>query len=166
VGSVLGSRDERLAHDLDEAARLFAAIKRKRAADTPDGRALTTAVIGVCERFAGPSRILLRPIPRILMRGLLPAETCAMLGVPKLGLWHTAYRPWLRAVARLVNRKKSTVFQGLPDTARLSALISQRLLEDIVTLPRGGERTVFHMPEQLARSWGVAQAPVRSVSAR
>ena len=155
VGHVLGIRDELLAHNLDDAARLFDAIKRKRAADTPDGRALTAAVIGVCESFAGPSRILLRPIPRILMRGLLQAETCAMLAVPKLGLWHTAYRPFLRTSARLVNRNASDVFQGLPDTARLSALISHRILEEIVTQPRGGQRTAFHMPEQLARSWGV-----------
>src|SRR5262245_2671216 len=166
VGHVLGIRDELLAHDLEEAARLFDAIKRTRAADTPDGRALTAAVLAVCESFTGPSRILLRPIPRILMRGLLQAETCAMLGVPKLGLWHTAYRPFLRTVARLFHGKASAVFQGLPDTARLSALISRRLLEDIVTLPRGGQRTAFHMPERLAESWGVAQAPARSVSAR
>jgi len=166
VGHVLGIRDELLVHDFEDAARLFDAIKRKRVADTPDGRALTAAVIGVCESFAGPSRILLRPIPRILMRGLLTAETCAMLDVPKLGLWQTAYRPFLRTVARLVNRKAGAVFQGLPDTARLSALLSQRILEDIVTLPRGGQRTAFHMPEQLAKSWGVAQAPARSVSAR
>ena len=93
-----------------------------------------------------------------------------MLGVPKLGLWHTAYRPFLRTVARLVNRKASAVFQGLPDSARLSALISHRLLEDIVTLPRAGQRTAFHMPEQLAQRWGVStgspQAPMSSVSAR
>jgi hypothetical protein len=100
------------------------------------------------------------------MRGLLTAETCAMLGVPKLGLWPIAYRPLLRATARVFNRRASTVFQDLPDTARLSALISQRLLEDIVTLPRGGQRTAFHMPERLAESWGVAQAPTRSASAR
>jgi hypothetical protein len=166
VGHVLGIRDELLAQDFEEAARLFDAIKRKRAADTPDGRALTAAVIAVCESFAGPSRILLRPIPRILMWGLLQSETCAMLGVPKLGLWHSAYRPFLRTGARLLNRKKSAVFQGLPETARLSALISHRILEDIVTLPRGGQRTAFHMPEQLAQSWGVAQAPASAVSAR
>jgi hypothetical protein len=155
VGHVLGIRDDLLAHDLEDAARLFDAIKRQRAADTPDGRALTAAVIGVSESFAGPSRILLRPIPRILMRGLLQAETCAMLAVPTLGLWQSAYRPFLRRVARLVNRTATDAFRDLPDTARLSALLSHRLLEDIVTLPRGGERTAFRMPEHLARSWGI-----------
>jgi hypothetical protein len=158
VGHVLGIRDELLTHDLDDAARLFDAIKRTRAADTPDGRALTAAVLGVSESFAGPSRILLRPIPRILMRGLLQAETCAMLAVPTLGLWQSAYRPFLRRVARLVNRTATDAFQNLPDTARLSALLSYRLLEDIVALPRGGERTAFRIPEQLARSWGVGSA--------
>jgi hypothetical protein len=79
-----------------------------------------------------------------------------MLAVPTLGLWQSAYRPFLRRVARLVNRTATDAFQNLPDTARLSALLSHRLLEDIVTLPRGGERTAFHMPEQLARSWGIA----------
>jgi hypothetical protein len=158
VGHVLGIRDELLVHDLEEAAQLFDAIKRRRAADTPDGRALTAAVIGVCERFAGPSRILLRPIPRILMHGLLQAETCAMLGVPTLGLWHTAYRPFLRVGTRVFHRTASDTFQDLPDIARLSALISRRLLEEIVAQPRGGQRTAFHMPEQLARSWGIASS--------
>jgi hypothetical protein len=161
VGHVLGIREELLAHDIEDAARLFDAIKRRRAADTPDGRALTAAVTAVCERFAGPSRILLRPIPRILMRGLLQAETCEMLAVPTLGPWHLAYRPFLRAVARLTNRSTSDVFRDLPLTARLSALISQRLLEDLVALPRGGERTAFHMPESLARRWGIATPAAR-----
>jgi hypothetical protein len=155
VGHVLGIRDDLLAHDLEDAGRLFDAIKQRRAADTVDGRALTAAVIGVCERFAGPSRILLRPIPRILMRGLLLPETCAMLAVPTLGLWHTAYRPFLRTVARFFNRTRSHAFRDLPDAARLSALLSQRLLRDIVAVPRGGQRTAFRIPDQLARSWGI-----------
>ena len=156
VGHVLGIRDELLAHDLDDAARLFDAIKRTRAADTPDGRALTAAVIGVSESFAGPFRILLRPIPRILMRGLLQAETCAMLARaearplahPRIGRSCEGWR--VSSTGR-----PADAFQNLPDTARLSALISYRLLEDIVTLPRGGQRTAFHIPEKLARSWGV-----------
>ena len=156
VGHVLGIREELLAHDLEEAAQLFDAIKRQRAADTPDGRALTAAVIGVCESFAGPSRILLRPIPTILMRGLLQPETCAMLAVPTPGLWQAAYRPFLRSVARFFNRTASDAFKDLPDTARLSALISRRLLEDIVALPRGGQRTAFRIPDHLAQSWGIA----------
>jgi len=156
VGHVLGIREELLAHDLEGAAQLFDAIKRQRAADTPDGRALTAAVIGVCESFAGPSRILLRPIPTILMRGLLQPETCAMLAVPTPGLWQAAYRPFLRSVARFFNRTASDAFKDLPDTARLSALISRRLLEDIVALPRGGQRTAFRIPDHLAQSWGIA----------
>jgi len=155
VGHVLGIREELMAHDIDEAARLFEAIKRKRAADTPDGRTLTRAVLGVAESFAGPSRILLRPIPRILMRGLLTAETCTMLGVPPLGLWATSYQPFLRLVARATNTSASDVFRDLPATAQLSALVSQRLLEELVSQPRGGQRTAFHMPDKLAKRWGI-----------
>jgi hypothetical protein len=168
VGHVLGIREDMMAHDLDEAARLFGAIKRQRAADTRDGRALTAAVLAVCESFAGPSRILLRPVPRILMRGLLQAETCTMLGIPEPGLWETAYRPLLGVLARGTNTAAGDAFKDLPLTARLSALVSRRLLEDLVTLPRGGERTAFHMPESLAQRWGVemAQTPARSASAR
>ena len=166
VGHVLGIADELLARDVDDAARLFEAIKARRAGDTPDGRALTTSLIGVVESFAGTSRILLGPIPRILMRGLLPAATCDMLGVPWLGIWPRVYRPLLRASARVVNGVKSDVFQGLPGLAGASALISRRLLEDIVTRPRGGARTAFHIPDSLAREWGLAQPPARSASAR
>lgn len=156
VGRVLGVAEELLARDVEDAARLFEAIKRRRAADTPDGRALTTSLIGVIESFAGPSRILLRPIPHILMRALLPPETCAMLGVPGLGLWDRAYRPLLRVTVRVVNGVKRDVFQGLPGLAGASAMLSRRLLEDIVAQPRGGARTTFRIPESLARSWGMA----------
>jgi ER-bound oxygenase mpaB/B'/Rubber oxygenase, catalytic domain len=155
VGHVLGVTEELLARDVEEAARLFEAIKRRRAADTPDGRALTTSLLGVIESFAGPSRILLRPIPHILMRALLAPETCAMLGVPGLGLWDRAYRPLLRMTVRVVNGVKSDVFQGLPGLAGASAMISRRFLEEIVTKPRGGARTVFRIPESLARSWSI-----------
>jgi hypothetical protein len=155
VGHVLGVAEELLARDVEEAARLFEAIKRRRAADTPDGRALTTSLLGVLQSFAGPSRILLRPIPHILMRALLPAETCAMLGVPGLGLWDHAYRPLLRVTVRVVNGVKRDVFQGLPGLAGASAMISRRFLEEIVSKPRGGTRIAFHIPESLARSWGI-----------
>jgi hypothetical protein len=156
VGHILGIRDELLARDVEDAAALFEEIKRWRAADTPDGRALTTSLIDVCESFAGPSQILLRPIPRILMRGLLLPETCEMLAVPSLEPEHLAYRPLLRATARIVNGVKTDVFQGLPDVAGVSALFSRRLLEVIVARPRGGARTVFQIPERLALSWGIA----------
>jgi hypothetical protein len=96
------------------------------------------------------------------MRGLLQPETCAMLAVPTLGLWHTAYRPFLRRVARFVNRTASDAFRDLPDAAHLSALISRRLLEDIVALPRGGQRTAFRIPDHLAQSWGIASRGVRA----
>jgi hypothetical protein len=155
VGHLLGIRDELLARDVADSAALFEAIKRRRAADTPDGRALTRSLIEVCESFAGPSQVLLRPIPRILMRGFLRAETCDMLGVPRLGPWPLVYRPLLTAAVRVVNGVRSDVFQGLPGLAGLSALIGRRLLEDIVTRPRGGARTAFHIPEQLARGWGI-----------
>jgi mpaB/rubber oxygenase-like protein len=155
VGHVLGVDDELLTGDVEDAARLFEAIKRRRAADTPDGRALTTSLVGVIESFAGPSQILLRPIPRILMRALLLPQTCDMLGVPGLGVWHRTYRPLLRASVRVVNGVKTDVFQGLPGLAGASAMISRRLLEDIVARPRGGARTAFHIPESLARSWGL-----------
>jgi hypothetical protein len=158
VGHVLGIADEMLARDVEDAARLFETIKQRRASDTPDGRALTTSLIGVIEGFAGPSQILLRPIPRILMRGLLLAETCEMLGVPGLGVWPRVYRPLLRASVRVVNGVKSDVFQQLPGLAGASALISRRLLEDIATRPRGGARTAFHIPESLARGWGLTLA--------
>lgn len=168
VGHVLGIREDLMAHDLDEAARLFEMLKRTRAADTRDGRVLTAAVLAVVESFAGPSRILLRPVPHILMRGLLQAETCAMLGIAELGLWQTAYRPVLAFLARGTNTAAGDVFKDLPLTAKLSALVSRRLLEELVRLPRGGERTAFHMPESLAQRWGIemAQAPARSASAR
>jgi hypothetical protein len=159
VGHLIGVRDELLARDGADAADLFEAIKRRRAADTPDGRALTVSLIGVCESFAGHSRVLLRPIPRILMRGLLRAETCEMLGVPRLGPWPLAYRPLLRAAVRVVNGVKSDVFQGLPGLAGVSALLSRRILESIVTQPRGGARSPFRIPEQLARGWGITSAP-------
>jgi hypothetical protein len=155
VGHVLGIRDDLLARDVEDAAALFAAIKQRRAADTPDGRALTASLLGFCESFAGPSRLLLRPVPRILMRGLLRPETCGMLGVPELSPWHLAYRPLLRATVRVGNGVKSDVFRGLPGLAGASAWVSRRLLEDIVARPRGGSRTAFRIPERLARSWGI-----------
>ena len=102
-----------------------------------------------------PSRILLRPIPRILMRGLLTAETCTMLGVPALGVWATSYQPFLRLAARTTNMSASDVFRDLPVTAQLSALVSQRLLDELVNHPRGGQRTAFHMPDRLAKRWGI-----------
>lgn len=160
VGYILGIREDLLARDVEDAAALFEAIKRRRAADTPDARALTASLIEVCESFAGPSRILLRPIPRILMRGLLRPETCEMLAVPGLGPWHLTYRPLLRATVVVGNGVKSDVFQGLPGLAGVSAWISRRLLEEIVARPRGGSRTAFHIPDRLARSWGIDERSV------
>lgn len=157
MGHILGICDEVLPQTVKDANALFEAIKQRRALDTPDGRALTVALVGFCEGIARPPRILVRPIVRMLMRGLLGPKTSDMLGVPKLSLWHRAYRIVLRTVVLIVNALKSDLFHALPGIGGVSAMLSRQWLEDVVSQPRGGNRTAFRLPDRLIEQWRLEQ---------
>ena len=163
IGHVLGIEDRFLARDPADARELFEAIKRRRSADTRDGRLLTRALLDYIEGFSPAPQFVFRPIGRILMYTLLAPETCAQLGVRGLKWMERIARVGLLWLVRIVNGFYGPLFQDAPGTGGRAALLAKAMLNELVSVERGGNRPPFRIPDRLAEQWRVAQAaPQRS----
>jgi mpaB/rubber oxygenase-like protein len=153
VGHVLGVSDDLLPTTVDEAAALFEAIKRRRAAATADGQALTASLMTFSERFVPWPRWLFAPLVPLLVHDLLSPETCRLVGLPPLGVGRRLHAAVLRPLARVVAQLRSDVLRDHPGASVVSAWLAQATLRQLVRLPRGGTRGAFTIPDQLARAW-------------
>lgn len=153
VGHLLGVRRDLLIDDPEQAGALFEAIKRRRMADTADGRALTAALLADFDRLDQP-RFVFFPSSRLLMHSLLTPQTCAYLGVPQLTWTERLKKRWLLAAVWFANAFKRDTFRAMPGLSGLSVLIATELLNVLVKAPRGA-RPPFQIPDELAAAWQI-----------
>jgi hypothetical protein len=152
VGHLMGVRDELLPRTPKTAENLFEAIKAQQKGPTPEGRALTRAVMDAMRKMARGrvARVLTtRRMIRVMMTEFLPAETAQILDV----------RP-LNAFERLVSRRLfnalaelTSALDRLSHRERVLRFVERQIATAVVLhlsqLPRGGERGLFAMPEEL-----------------
>lgn len=133
VGGMLGVDVERLPADVATARQLLAAIRRRRFAPSPEGRALMAQLLEGMERHMPAS--WLRPAPRYLIHHLLGEDVALGLGCP------SPPRAW-RRLAMLTTRA------SLPSSlaARLSDLTARPLLTAMTYVKLSGAPARFAMP--------------------
>ena len=148
IGHVLGVRGELIAPTVADSRRLWRRITDRNWAPSPEGAAMTDALIGAMEH-AVPGTIF-DGFPAYLVRHLGGDELGDMLDVPA--------RDWtsvLAAPLRLFGRGSDAAGDVSPVVAAITAQFSKRLLDGFGWVARGGERAPFDIPQQLADSWGV-----------
>ncbi len=131
------------------AAELFDTIKARQKARTPDGAKLTRSLRLLMERMNPPPKVLTRRLPRILMRELLDPETCALLDVPKLGLFDRAARAALLSVVRAFSLVRHEAYHDIAGTGRLAGWLSEGILKRLLAVPRMGNRQPYRLPDRL-----------------
>ncbi len=78
IGHVMGVRDDLLAHTYEEGQLLFERIKKRRRGPSPEGQALTAAMLEwMVKTLPGP----LDPLPKMMLCQLMGDEDAALLGV-------------------------------------------------------------------------------------
>jgi hypothetical protein len=149
VGFVMGI-DERLLPETPEGAtRLMEAIQRRHIRASPEGRAMTQALLEMT-RHITPGNAF-DGLPATLMRYLLGDANADLIGVPAAD-WNRIIIGPLRVLGWMVDKKVD--LHG-PLLAKLMSLLGRRFLDGLAWVNRGPERLPFRIPSTLRESWRV-----------
>ena len=147
IAHMVGVRDELLVRDLSDAADLVAAIRRRNFAPSPEGAAMTAALLELLDEMS-PLRQLDRFFPT-LVRHLIGDQTADLVGVPQ-----GARRDWrfIDELAHLADFVENELAHH-EILQRIIEPVSRELLAAAVGIERGGERASFAIPTQLLAKW-------------
>jgi hypothetical protein len=124
-----------LVRDVDDAADLVDAIKRRHFEPSPEGQQLTLALLNLLDELT-PGHVFDDTIPP-LVRHLVGDDVADMLLVPE--------------------SKLDALMDDLEHLGRWAAMLvkpfGHDLLSTMFRLERGGERAPFAIPDELARTW-------------
>jgi len=153
VGRILGVHERLLPDSLDEARLLTLLIRQRQVEASPEGVALTGALIeGMKELVPGP----LEGLPASMIHFFLDQDQWQGLNVADM--MHVPRPDWTASIAQAI-----TYVGGFTDwvgdhtflPAKLLRLLSKDIVEAMLRVEAGGQRTHFHIPEQLQASWNL-----------
>ncbi len=161
VGEMLGVRPEVRPTTVDEATALVMAIRRRQHASSPEGIAMTAALVTTIEeltpslgtRSRPPTHVrgLGRLVP-VTIRHLIGDDVAELIDVPPS-------RPgWWRFVApllRLVRLDESDLERDALLKRTIEPL-ARVVIRGMFDHERGGTRPPFAIPDELARRWGLS----------
>lgn len=146
IGRIMGVREDLIPDDVRAARTLFETVAQRQSQASPEGKAMTQALLEMLGRYGIPGHAL--------MRHFLCPEMADGLGVEK-----HSFEEWLidRAVSE---REKFDSVAGL--LARRFPLLRKmalRLIQGFVTAELGGKRTPFVLPTNLNFEWHRSEMP-------
>lgn len=149
VGHLLGIDADLIPPSPAEGRDLMAAIRRRQHARSAAGEELTTSLLQFMAHVVPGN--LFDPLPAHVMRYLLDDEVADMLGVPGMDRLHRDVLAAGAALRRLVGLP----LRRVPEMDRLVEVFNHKLLEGLLLVTRGPERTAFRIPQSLRRRWGL-----------
>jgi hypothetical protein len=151
IGHVMGVRDDLLAHSVDEARLLFERIKARRRGASPEGQALTAALVGWME---GEMPRMMRRLPGEIMERLMDHDDLRLLGMDR-GERNAADRLWdgvLHAVEKVVEGVES-----LPLGRRAAEAMFSHLVKAVWDSEKTWMAEAFALPPALRQSWSLPE---------
>lgn len=149
VGHLLGVRDE-LNHESPAQGReLMDVIRRRQQVRSDAGKELTVALLEFLQHVVPGN--LLDPVPVHVMRHLVGDRVADMLGVPGMDRLDEGILTAEAALEHLVGLP----LRRVPAMSRLVEVFNHKLLEGLLMVTRGRERTPFLIPTSLRGSWGL-----------
>lgn len=148
VGALMGVEPQLLPKTVDEARAVTALIEQRQVAESPQGREMMSALLGMMQ--SNMPRMF-STIPGCLIREFLPQDVATFLGVPSHQLEEAMIRladDALIPMQRFVNRE-----------AKRSALVrwfSIHLLRWMLTVELDGQPARFALPDSLQEDWQIA----------
>ena len=152
VGHVMGVRDDLLAHSVEQARQLFDLIKARRRGASPEGKALTAALLGWMQ---GEMPYLLQHMPGEIMERLMDPEDLLLLGVDR-GERNVADHLWdgvLNVVERVADRVES-----LPLGRRAAEAMFSHIVKAVWSTEKEWMAEAFALPPSLRQSWDLPPA--------
>jgi hypothetical protein len=147
IGWQLGVKEEMIPVDVESAAELSAAIGRRQFEASPEGQAMTLALVQAIQ-YQLPGT-LLDAFPAMFITYFLGEETAAKIGIQDGELVGALAKPLSIFGTLLSDINRDAV---IADSARK---MSNLLINSAVFLKRGGDRPAFSIPDELKQKWGV-----------
>jgi hypothetical protein len=144
VGRILGIVDDLIPANPDEATQLCGIIQRRQIDPSPEGRALTTALLEMMAHYSPP---LFKGMPAALVRLFLPETVADGLGVPKHRLDQQLVNLGVRAEEALDTLTGSDLRQHHFRT------YGTHVVEMLIRAELGGRRPDFRIPTELHDTW-------------
>jgi len=154
VGHVMGVRDDLLVPTIEEAEALFRRIRDHQQGASEEGKMLTQALMEtITDVLDLPIGGKLAPV--VLLTTVLSPQTLAVLGVPPLPRCVSWLLVPVFAVLNWLIDARDALARDIPGFEALTVYLGRRWVTAITRLPRGGQRTLFRLPEQLATAWRI-----------
>jgi hypothetical protein len=154
VGRILGLDDRLNPTSVEDARKMSQLIRRRHVAYSPEGEAMMTALIQAMQEMI-PGRFL-DGIPASMIRYFLDQDLYQ--GVNVADLMRVPKPDWTSIIPlaiREVSGFRDWVGDNTQVAARLLRFISTDLVEGMLVVERGGQRTPFSIPERLQDLWGL-----------
>ena len=162
VAGMIGLRPELRPDDLEDAAMLVAAIRRRHYRSSPEGAAMTAALVELLEeltphlghRRSGPAHVrgLGRLVP-VVIRHLIGDETADLIAVPRARTrWRSMFAPLFTLIRRLESETEHD-----KRVKRCIEPFARAVLVGAFDAERGGIRAPFAIPDTLARTWELSR---------
>jgi hypothetical protein len=161
VGEMLGVHPEVRPTTVDDATALVTAIRRRQYASSPEGIAMTDALVTAVEEMTNnlgtrsrpPAHVrgLGRLVP-VTIRHLIGDDVADLVDVPpsRPGWWRL-----LAPLLRLFRREESDLERDAL-LMRMIEPLARAVLRGSFDHERGGTRPPFAIPDELARTWGLS----------
>ena len=148
VGQLMGIEPQLLPRTVADAASLTALIERRQVAESPQGREMTAALLGMMQaNMPHP----FQSMPGCLIREFLPPDVATFLGVPS--------HPLREEVIRLANDAMRPLQRFIDFESKRHALVrsfSIHLLRWMLHVELDGQPAKFALPDALQEDWQIA----------
>lgn len=152
IGHVMGVRDDLLAHNVDDARQLFDRIKARRRGASPEGKALTGALLGWME---SEMPHLLRRVPGEIMERLMDHEDLLLLGVDrgKRNVVDSVFDGLVNVIEHVVEG-----VEALPVGRRAAEAMFAHIVKAVWDTEKRWMAEAFALPPSLRQSWSLPPA--------
>jgi len=148
IGHILGIQRPLFPQNFEEATYLASRINERHFSASFEGQVLQEALTKYMQSVLPGDTF--NGLPNALTRHFLGDDRADLLGMPPGDWTQLSLVPF-----RAFNVVLSNANQEMPPVARAVELFSQKMIENLLMMERGGERTHFHIPETLKEAWKI-----------
>lgn len=149
IGHILGIQRVLHPQNFEEAAYLAGRIRERHFTASHEGQVLQEALTNYMQSVI-PGRAF-DGLPTAMTRHFLGDQRADLLGIPPSNWTQISLVPF-----QVFNIVLSNANEEIPPVADAVGLFSKKIVENLLVMERGGERTDFHIPQTLREAWKIA----------